>query len=65
LTDDQSQVRIGEEGEAVKQILRLARLKAIEWPSSEALRTEVASNPDAEDRFIKLAVRGAFEFLTR
>ncbi len=50
LTDDQSQVRIREEAEAVEQILRLARLKAIEWLSSEALRTEVASNPDAERR---------------
>lgn len=50
LTDNQSQVRIGREAEAVEQILRLARGNAIEWVSSDALRTELANNPDAERR---------------
>ena len=44
----QSQVRIRKEAEAVEKILRLARAKAIEWLSSDALRTEVANNPDVE-----------------
>src|SRR5207249_7378087 len=48
LTDDQSRVRIRKEAEAVEQILRLARAKAIEWLSSDGLRTEVANNPDVE-----------------
>ena len=48
LTDDQSRVRIRKEAEAVEQLLRLARAKAIEWLSSDWLRTEVANNPDVE-----------------
>ena len=32
----------------MEQLLRLARAKAIEWLSSDWLRTEVANNPDVE-----------------
>jgi predicted nucleic acid-binding protein len=51
LTDDQSQPRIAEEAEAVEQILRLLREKAIEWLSSTTLRAETSNNPDAERRY--------------
>jgi hypothetical protein len=51
LTDDQSQPRIAEEADAVEQILRLLRAKAIEWWSSTALRAETGNNPDAERRY--------------
>jgi hypothetical protein len=48
LTDDQSQKRIREEAEAVEQVLRLVRTKAIQWLSSVILDVEVANNPDLE-----------------
>ena len=50
LTDDQSQQRIAEEAEAVEQILRLLRMKAIEWSSSSVLEAETSNNPDPERR---------------
>jgi len=46
LTDDQSQPRVAEEAEAVEQIFRLLRAKAIEWISSTALEAETGNNPD-------------------
>ena len=51
LTDDQSQPRIAEEAEAVEQILRLLRAKALEWWSSTVLSAETSNNPDAERRY--------------
>jgi predicted nucleic acid-binding protein len=51
LTDDQSQLRIAEEAEAVEQILRLLRAKTLEWLSSTALKAETSNNPDAERRY--------------
>jgi predicted nucleic acid-binding protein len=50
LTDDQNQPRIAAEAEAVEQILRLLRAKAIEWLSSAALEAETRKNPDPERR---------------
>jgi predicted nucleic acid-binding protein len=50
LTDDQHQARIREEAEAVEHIFRLVRTRAVEWVSSDALRIEVANNPDQERR---------------
>ncbi len=50
LTDDQSQVRIREEAEAIEQILGLVRLGAVELISSEALRHEIRRNPSEERR---------------
>ncbi len=50
LTDDQSQVRIRDEAEAVEQILRLTRTKTIEWLASDVLKAEIANNPNAERR---------------
>lgn len=50
LTDDQSQPRIAQEADAVEQILRLLRAKAIDWLSSTALELETSNNPNVERR---------------
>ncbi|MGO9260904.1 MAG: PIN domain-containing protein [Bryobacteraceae bacterium] len=51
LTDDQRQPGIAEEAEAVEQILRLLRVKTVEWLSSTPLEAETSNNPDAERRY--------------
>jgi len=50
LTDDQSQLRIRNESEAVERILGLVQSGAVEWMSSKVLLAEVARTPDAERR---------------
>jgi predicted nucleic acid-binding protein len=50
LTDDQDQLRIAREAEAVEQIFRLLRLKTIELLSSTALEMETGNNPDPQRR---------------
>jgi predicted nucleic acid-binding protein len=50
LTDDQTQLRIRQEAEAVEQILRRMRAGEIQWISSEALVDEIDRNSDFERR---------------
>jgi hypothetical protein len=50
LTDDQTQLRIRQEAEAVELILRRMRDGEIQWISSEALTDEVDRNPDIQRR---------------
>jgi predicted nucleic acid-binding protein len=50
LTDDQTQLRIRQEAEAVEQILKRMRAGAIHWISSEALVDEIDRNPDIGKR---------------
>jgi hypothetical protein len=50
LTDDQTQLRIRQEAEAVEQILKRMRAGEIHWISSEALVDEIDRNPDVEQR---------------
>jgi predicted nucleic acid-binding protein len=50
LTDDQSQVRVRNEAEAVEGILRLTRAGQVTWVSSTTLEIEISRNPDAERR---------------
>jgi predicted nucleic acid-binding protein len=50
LTDDQTQLRIRQEAEAVEQILRRMRDGEIRWISSEALTDEIGRNPDGARR---------------
>lgn len=50
LTDDQSQVRIREEAEALEQILAGVRRGTVELLSSEALEDEVRRNASMERR---------------
>src|SRR4051794_25827795 len=50
LTDDQSQARIRDEGEAVEKILARVRRGTVDLLSSEALEDEVRRNPSMERR---------------
>jgi len=50
LTDDQTQIRIRQEAEAVESILGRMCQGAIQWISSEALVDEIERNPDEERR---------------
>jgi predicted nucleic acid-binding protein len=50
LTDDQSQVRIRQEAEAVEGILRLVRGGKATWVSSSVIDIEVGRNPDENRR---------------
>lgn len=50
LTDDQSQLRIREEADAVEQILASVRRGVLHLLSSEALTDEVRRNPSLERR---------------
>ena len=50
LTDDQSQVRIRDEAEAVEATLRMVRAGSVTWVSSAVLEIEINRNPDADRR---------------
>jgi predicted nucleic acid-binding protein len=50
LTDDQTQLRIRQEAEAVEQILRRMRAGEIQWISSEVLVDEIDRNSNVERR---------------
>ena len=56
LTDDQSQLRIHEEAEAVERFFRRMRTGSLEWISSEALVEEINGNPTTERRLENLAL---------
>jgi predicted nucleic acid-binding protein len=56
LTDDQSQLRIRREAEAVELILGRIQAGEIHWISSEALADEIARNPDVERRLENAAL---------
>jgi hypothetical protein len=56
LTDDQMQLRIQQEAEAVEQILRRMQAGEIQWISSDALVDEIARNPDVERRLENAAL---------
>src|SRR5579885_406937 len=56
LTDDQTQLRIRQEAEAVELILRRMQHGTIQWVSSEALLDEIDRNPDAERRLENAAL---------
>ncbi|MBI1897270.1 MAG: PIN domain-containing protein [Acidobacteria bacterium] len=56
LTDDQTQLRIRQEAEAVEQILRRMQAGEIQWISSDALVDEIARNPDVERRLENAAL---------
>lgn len=62
LTDDQTQLRIRQEAEAVEQILRWMQQGGIQWISSEALVEEIDRNPYVERRLENTALLSlAFE----
>ena len=50
LTDDQSQLRVREEAEAVEHILGMVRQGRATWVSSTILDLEISRNPDQERR---------------
>jgi hypothetical protein len=50
LTDDQSQLRVREEAEAVEHILRMVRQDLATWVSSTIVDLEIGRNPDPERR---------------
>ena len=50
LTDDQSQVRVREEAEAIEHILGMVRQGRATWVSSTILDLEISRNPDQERR---------------
>jgi hypothetical protein len=56
LTDDQTQLRIRQEAEAVEQILKRMRAGEIQWISSEALIDEIERNSDVEKRLENTAL---------
>ena len=56
LTDDQSQIRIHREAEAVEVILQLVQNRTATWVSSRVLEIEIARNPDVERRHDVLAL---------
>jgi predicted nucleic acid-binding protein len=56
LTDDQAQLRIRREAEAVEQILRRMRDGEIQWIASEALADEIDRNPNMERRLENAAL---------
>lgn len=56
LTDDQTQVRIRQEAEAVERILRRMQAGEILWISSDALADEIDRNPDVERRLENTAL---------
>jgi predicted nucleic acid-binding protein len=55
LTDDQSQVRVREEAEAVSTILDWVTEGYLRWFDSIALHAELAANPDPVSRSIVMA----------
>ena len=50
LTDDQSQLRVREEAEAIEHILRMVRQGLATWVSSTILDLEISRNPNQERR---------------
>jgi predicted nucleic acid-binding protein len=50
LTDDQSQVRVREEAEAIEHILGMVRQGRATWVSSTILDLEISRNPDQDRR---------------
>ena len=56
LTDDQNQLRIRQEAEAVELILRRIQAGEIQWISSDALADEIDRNPDIERRLENTAL---------
>jgi predicted nucleic acid-binding protein len=56
LTDDQTQLRIRQEAEAVEQIFRRMRDGEIRWICSEALVDEIGRNPDGARRMENAAL---------
>ena len=50
LTDDQSQLRVREEAEAIEHILAMVRQGRATWISSTILELEISRNPDQERR---------------
>ena len=56
LTDDQPQLRIRQEVEAVEQILRRMRAGEIQWISSEVLVDEIDRNSNVERRLENAAL---------
>jgi len=50
LTDDQSQLRVREEAEAIEHILGMVRQGRATWVSSTILDLEISRNPDQERR---------------
>jgi len=55
LTDDQSQLRIREESEAITRILDLVTDGDLSWTGSNLLRAELRQNPDVDSREIAMA----------
>ncbi|HEU0142733.1 MAG TPA: PIN domain-containing protein [Bryobacteraceae bacterium] len=56
LTDDQTQLRIRQEAEAVERIFKRMRHGTVQWISSEALLDEIDKNPDVERRLENAAL---------
>jgi predicted nucleic acid-binding protein len=56
LTDDQTQLRIRQEAEAVEQILRWMRAGEVQWISSEALVDEIERSSNVERRLENAAL---------
>jgi len=56
LTDDQTQLRIRKEAEAIEKILRRMQAGEIQWISSDALADEIHRNPDVERRLENAAL---------
>jgi len=50
LTDEQSQLRVRAEADAIEKILRMVRNGAATWVSSTILNIEVSRNPDSARR---------------
>ena len=50
LTDDQGQLRVRNEAEAVEVVLRAVREGKATWASSTVLEIEISRNPDADRR---------------
>jgi predicted nucleic acid-binding protein len=56
LTDDQTQLRIRREADAVEQLLRQVQAGELQWISSDALADEIERNPDAVRRLENAAL---------
>jgi predicted nucleic acid-binding protein len=56
LSDDQSQMRILSESQAVERMLRLTATDKIRWLASSALHLELSRNPDPVKRADSLAL---------
>ena len=50
LTDDQRQMRVRDEAEAIERILSKVRNGLLKWVSSTVLNLEISRNPDPERR---------------